>query len=333
MKYTNEENYTLSIAAWLGADSYDHQPVSGPYISATGLLKPIKIQVLSQRNQVQRAKNKEEEIKDLSSLVPSRLGTAVHSDIEKVWKTRYRESLLSLNYSKKIVERIKVNPKPEELTKDTIPVYMEQRAFKKVDGVTIGGMYDFIGNGVLEDFKTMGVYGYMKGDKDEEQRMQGSIYRWLNPKIITADYMLIQQIFTDWSKLGAMTQKNYPQNRIIAKKLKLLSIEEVDMWIRKKLKEIKQYAKTPEKKLPRCTQKDLWQDNPKYKYYKNPANTKRSTKNFDDYTEAHNRFLKDNQVGVITEVVGKVKRCNYCPGYELCTQKDEYIEQGILTPV
>ena len=42
VRYTNEENYSLSIAGWLADDDYDHNPagVKGPYISATGLLKP-----------------------------------------------------------------------------------------------------------------------------------------------------------------------------------------------------------------------------------------------------------------------------------------------------
>lgn len=326
---TNTEGYSLSIAAWLGDDTYDHTPVEGPYLSVTGLLKPMKILVLSQR--LKNMQQTTAEPIDISRYVPSRLGTAIHSGIEATWKGNYKRTLLALGYPETTVNKIKVNPTKEEICTGDIPVYMEQRAFKKVGAYTIGGMFDFIGDGVLEDFKSMGVYSYMMQDKDEEQRLQGSIYRWLNPELVTSDHMLIQQIFTDWSKLDATIKKErgYPQSRILTKKLKLYTYQETDDWVRDRVFMLDHYKEAPEIDIPLCTKKDLWQSDTVYAYYKNKAG-QRATKNYADYPAAHAHYLKDGSIGIVKERIGKVRRCGYCPAYEICKQKDDYIAQGIL---
>ena len=40
---------------------------------------------------------------------------------------------------------------------------------------------------------------YQNQSKDREYRLQGSMYRWLNPKIITKDVFNINYIFTDFN--------------------------------------------------------------------------------------------------------------------------------------
>ena len=334
MKLTNENGFSLSMAVWLADDDYDHAPVKGPYLSVTDLLKPLRMIVLNQRAKALTETAGASESIDISRFVPSRLGTAVHAAVEHTWRSRYHKALASLNYPKKIIDMIRINPTKEEIQKEgadnIIPVYMEQRSYKKMGAYTIGGKYDFVGNGTLEDFKSMGVYGYMKGDKDEEQRLQGSLYRWLNPEIVTSDHMLIQQIFTDWSAMMAKTRKGYPAQRILSKKILLMSVKEADNWVKRRINSIELLNNTPESKLPLCSEKELWQSSTTFKYFKNPKNTKRSTANFDNYAAAHERFIKDKSVGVIKEFPGVVKRCGYCPCFDLCTQKDEYIAGGML---
>jgi len=344
IKYLNEKNYSLSTAVWLADDSYDHSPVSSPYVSVTGLLKPIRMIILDQRvRQLQANSDVVEEI-DIDRYVASRMGTAIHSAIEHSWtrniKGHLKAFMLSmkrLGYPKDVIASVRVNPSAEELKTNPkiIPVYMEQRAYRKVGDYTIGGMYDFIGAGNLEDFKSMGVYGYMQADKDEEQLMQGSLYRWLNPELVTSDVMKIQQIFTDWSKLEAMKgiKRGYPQARILEKRLKLKPIKEMQAWVETKIAEIVSHKETPEVELPRCSQKDLWQKNPEYRYYGITGKgelSKRSSCTSEDPTEVYNFMATKGNVGEVREKGAIVKRCGYCSAYELCTMKDEFIQQGIL---
>lgn len=354
IRFRNDENYGLSIAVWLSDDDYadDMPEVTGPYISVTSLIKPLRMIVLDQRAKEAKAKSGETEIINLSRFVPSRLGTAIHSAIEHSWtritpqgEPAYKIAMRRLGYPEHLIDKIRINPTEEEqeTVEGIIPVWMEQRTTRQVGRWTIGGKFDFIGNGNLEDFKSMGVFGYRKGDKDEEQMMQGSLYRWLNPDLVTSNTMKVQQIFTDWSKMDAMKYGNstqggkfklpYPPARILEKSL---ALQKMDEWVHHRIDMIDGLMDKPEELLPMCTQKELWQDPPKWKYYKNPGDVaagKRSTRNFDTYGEAHARFMKDGEVGCIVEAPNPIKRCNYCGGYDLCKQKDAYLNSGVLVPL
>ena len=273
-------------------------------------------------------------IRDIKTDIPNRMGTAIHAGIERAWIHRYAAALTALGYPARVINRIRINPSEDEAKDpDIIPIYIEKRFYKEIDDFIIDGEADFIGDGVLEDFKSTGVYGYMKGNNDEKYIQQGSIYRWLAPNVITSDFMRIQHIFTDWSKLDAMIKKKagYPHSRIITKKLRLMSLEETEAFDKKKLHEIKTFKDDVEQELPRCTMKDLWQDETVYKFYSKPTN-KVATKVCDTYAEAHELFMKKGATGIIREVHGKVKRCAYCDGFELCSQKDEYIANGSFVP-
>lgn len=190
-KITNRENIPLSVALFLAVDHYDYIPKT---ISATSLIRPLRQYILARR--VPQGAD----IPDLEDFIAARFGTAVHDGIEKAWsdeKTRV-QALQDLGYPPNIIERIVFNPKPEDLKPDSIPVYMELRSFKELMGFRVSGKFDFVGDGGLEDFKSTSVYTWIKGRKDDDYILQGSIYRWLNPEIITKDVLTIQFIFTDW---------------------------------------------------------------------------------------------------------------------------------------
>jgi len=336
MKLTNNENIHLAMAVFLANDDYDYDP-RDTAISATGLLKSTKQIILSKRA------NKDIVSLDVSSLIPSSLGNAVHSGVESVWTTgRYKKSLEKLGFSEKKIKRVKVNPDPkfiETMNKELsakdkmIPVYLEQRTEREIDGFIITGKFDFIGDGELADIKTTGVYSYMTGSKIKDYSLQGSIYRWLNPDIITSDYIAIIYFFTDWSGLRASIEKakGYPPNRVHIKRIPLLSIEDTEKFILNKIREIAKFQKAEQKDIPDCTPEELWQAPPVYKYYKDPSKKARATKNFDNYYEANIRRLKDGEVGEIAVINASVKRCKYCNAVSICDQARELQESGLLT--
>lgn len=340
MKFTNERNIGLSQAVFLAHDEYDYDPRENS-ISATGLLKSTRQTILSKRLKATTTEM------DISQLVASSLGTAVHDGIEKSWLNgNYKRAMFKLGYPKKQIDRIVVNPgyyqdnqgrwikdpEAEPLPKNAIPVYMEIRSEKELDGVIITGKFDFIGDGFLEDHKTTGVYTYIKKTNDEKYRLQGSIYRWLNPDLVTSDRMLINYTFTDWSKLNAMTQekRGYPQFRVLSVPFTLMTIKETEEFIRNRISQIKTFLKRDEAAIPLCTEEELWQDPTSYKYYKNPDSKIRSTKNFDNFAEAQTRLIKDGGVGTIDIVPGKAKACLYCPAAPLCSQAKQLSIDGLL---
>ena len=323
----NAKQIPLSLAVWLARDTYDY--VSDPnYISATSLLKPLKSLVLA--SQVPS----DQQVTDIHDLVPSRIGTAIHDSIEMAWKSERLGSILdSLGYNH-ISHKIKVNPPLDTLEKDIIPVYMEQRTTKELDGITVGGKYDFIMDGILTDFKSTSTYTYINKTNNEKYQLQGSIYRWLNPDVITADYMEIHYIFTDWKPTLADTQKDYPPSRAMAVKIPLLSIEETENFIRSKINQFKTHRTSKEEGLPACNDEELWRKESVWKYYRDLSKTARSTKNFNNASEAQSHAMAmsgKNPAGGVIEVKGQVVACKYCNAFPICKQKDQYIATGELT--
>ena len=316
MNLTNITGISLPLAVWLASDSYDFS-AKGKSISATSLLKPLRQILLSER-----LTDETEETPDVSDFIASRLGHSIHDGIEQAWKHNYGKALKTLGYPDHIIDRIQVNPeKPEP---GTIPVYLEQRASRKVKGYTISGKYDMILEGVLQDFKSTSVYSWIMGSKDEDYCLQGSIYRWINQDKVTADHMNIQFIFTDWSKAQSKQSNNYPQQRVLEHRVELMSLVETETWIMKKLSDLEDAADMDEADIPRCTDKDLWRGETVYKYFSNPAKTDgRATKNFKSAGEASAHKAAQGK-GIIITIPGKVKACGYCRAFNACSQKDEY---------
>lgn len=316
--YTNHSNLPLSVALWLCHDSYDHDDRIN-HLSATALLKPLKQLILSAR--VDGEANRP----DVVGMIPSRIGTAIHDGIEHAWIHHYKDNLKKMGIPQRVIDRVVVNP--ESVGEDDIPVYLEQRAEKEIDGYVISGKFDFIGEGRVEDFKTTSVYTYINKTNDEKYIWQGSIYRWLNPEKITRDEMAIQFIFTDWS--GARSREtNYPNARTMEHRLPLKSLAETEMFIKRKIGLIKKYWNANEEDIPECSDEDLWRKADVWKYYKNPANTKRSTKNYDNATEADIRANLEG--GIVKHIPGEVVACRFCDGFPECKQKDKYLASGEL---
>lgn len=324
--YTNNEAVPLSMAVWLASDYYDYR-ASG--ISVTGLLKPVKQVILARRVPV------ENQVTDIISMLQNRMGAALHDSVEKAWTTNADAALKLLGVPNGVRARVRVNPDPESLKPGDIPVYLEQRSERVVHGVNVTGKFDFVGDGQVEDVKSTGVYTYIMGSNDEKYVLQGSMYRWLNPKLITKDVMKINFIFTDWNKAQARSQPDkYPQSRLLSKSYNLLSIQETDAWVNRRVRLLIDLIDAEEEDIPPCSDEELWRSDPVYKYYKNPAKAQergaRSTKNFDTLSEAMARRADDGGVGVVKTVPGEVKACHYCPAFPICKQKNALIASGDL---
>ena len=316
MRLTNVTGVSLPIAVWLAADGYDFTAM-GRSISATAILKPVRQILLKER-----LTEVVQETPDVTDYIASRLGHTIHDGIEQAWKKDYKSSMAKLGYPQKIIDMIEINPK--DPNPENIQVWLEQRSSREIAGYTISGKFDMVLEGVLQDFKSTSAYTAVYGSNDENYRLQGSIYKWLNPDKIVADHMNIQFIFTDWSKAMAKQNSAYPQQRVKEHRVELMSVEETSAWIKSKLRVLEAHADLPESALPFCTDEDLWRGETSYKYYSNPAKTDgRSTRNFSALSDA-TAFQASAGKGVVITTPGKVKACGYCPAFAICTQKDLY---------
>jgi hypothetical protein len=71
-------------------------------------------------------------------------------------------------------------------------------------------------------------------------------------------------------------------------------------------------------------------DDPVYKYYKNPQNRTRSTKNFTSAADAYAFKASSGGIGDVIEVQGKARACNYCAGRTMCNQAGMLQQNGLL---
>ncbi len=321
--YTNTENISLALAVFLATDTYDKEDSA---ISATGLIKPLRQLVLGSRVPLENTSV------DVAGLVQSRVGTAIHEGVDSAWNTNYIGAMKALGYPPGLIARIKINPTDEMLLADPniVPIYTEQRAFKEVDGVVVSGKYDFVIESEVQDLKTTTTYTHTHNTKEEDYILQGSIYRWLDPKRITKDTVAIHSIFMDWKAHEVHSQKNYPPSRLLTTRYNLLSLPETESFVRQKLSTIKMYSQLPESEVPLCTDKELWRSEAQFKYYaKSPTEQSRSTKNFNNKQAAQNHLMTKGK-GVVVEKPGEVKACKFCTAFTLCTQKDSLLADGSL---
>jgi hypothetical protein len=326
-KYTNNSNVSLPLAVWLMYDDYDYDGRTN-LISATSLLKPTRALVLKIQNS-----NADKEV-DIMSLVPSRMGSAIHAIAEQSWTsdTNIKNALTALGMTR-IAGQFIVNPS-DDLRKDmqesSIPVYVEQRHEKKVGDYIISGKYDLVLDGTLSDYKSTSVWTYIYDSNALKYTQQGSIYKWLAPDKITNNTVDIQFIFTDWSSSQAMRDSKYPQSRVITKSYPLWPVEQTDHYIKTKLDDITSLIGKSQEELPECTSEELWESETKYKYFKNPNKMARATKNYSSLLEAQTRMADDGNVGVINTVKGEVKACRYCEVSGICEQARNLIIQERL---
>ena len=326
--HSNGQDLPISIAVWLAVDTYvpNHD-----IISATQLLKPVRKLVLAHRLKNKTPANIKVEPIEIMDLMKSRKGTAVHEAIENAWldASRREKGLKALGYSDSSIAKFKVNPKQNELKKGDIAIHTERFVERELDGYWIGGTADFICKGRLSDFKNTSVYNFINPAKDRDYQLQGSIYRWADPKLITDDEMDIIEMYDDWSRANTY-RKDYPSHPIMVKKIPLLNIPATERYANNKIDQILKYMNSPDTDIPQCTDEDLWRKATVYKYYSDPQATGKSTKNFDTYQEAKQHQISKGGVGRIDQVKGKVVACKFCDAYPICGQAKGYVLSGDL---
>lgn len=322
MQFTNKDHVPLPLAVWLAHSDYDFEADSYA-ISATSLLKPTRQIVLERRCTNSTA--------DLMDMLAATYGSTLHAGIEKAWLSyKLPQTLTSIGLSPTMVEKVIINP--SEPREEDINVYLEQRTEKEVKLSlssivwNVSGKFDIVVNGHLYDNKSTSVWTYIFKSRVDDYIKQCSIYRWLNPEIITEDFFSINYIFTDWSKTDAAkrSKDGYPQKRLMEVTYPLLSLEETEHMIKSKLEEVTKYLEIDQEYLPRCPDAELWRGDTKYKYYSDSSKiTGKCTKAFNSKTEAYD-YRNQKGKGIVLEILGEPKRCKYCKCYQMCTQRREY---------
>lgn len=317
---TNTLNVALPMAVWLATDNYMYAKTSNE-LSTTTIMKSLRNIIGSRRimypeefpPEVQLIDSGIVQDLDIQSKIASSVGTAIHSAVEQSWLHNHEKALKLLGYPESVIKRVLVNPEPEDIKPDSICIYLENRSYKQVENFVISGQYDLVVDGQIHDIKTTSTYSYTSGINDDKYILQMSIYRWLNPELITKDTGVINFLFTDWNKFEALRKDTYPAGKVLSKEYKLMSIEETEQYILNKVHGLQKFWNSPLAAIPCCSDKEVYAKPPVYKYYKTGyAEGKRATKVFNSMAEASAYRATQGNVGEIKEVFGDPFYCPFC---------------------
>ena len=329
MAYTNTHRLPLPIVAWLANDEYDHDD---NVVSVTSFIKPLREIILTSRikqnaSLLQRIGDNNQ---DVMNMLKSRLGTAMHSAIERTWKSeKLPEILMQIEgMSKKDVDRLVVNPTEEQLNvKGAIPIYVEHTMYKEHDGFTFRGTADCIFKGTLMDFKKTSVRSYTDPNKDYKYALQGSMYRWIDPVLITKDYMLIIEVYDDWTQ-GKANSPDYPPAPIIVKTIPLKDPAENEDYVNDKLDDLEDFDNAKDHKIPLCNDVELWRKGKEVWKYYSKSSSKRASKVLHSQEEADQYLASKNNVGYVQRIPDKVRACKYCDARFICQQYQQHLING-----
>ena len=287
MKITNNQNLPEAIVRAVTNDPYDGQ---GSDISATRLLQPPRINVLTKRHY-------DDLEEDVADRIHSLVGQSVHHVIERA----------AMDTGDLVEERLFVN------NDDT-------------QGWTLSGQFDYLSkDGQLIDFKTTSAWAALDAlpNGKNEWEAQLNILDYLirhNDVKYKVKSLAICAILRDWSKLKALQSDNYPKQQVVMIPVKRWSPEEQDAYVKGRIALHKSAALQEEP--PVCSPEERWNKPDTYAVMKDGR--KSAVRLLPTMDEAK-QFIKDNGMseGKGCKIVlrkGEDTRCaHYCAVRDFCS--------------
>jgi hypothetical protein len=227
MKIVNNSKLPDVIFKYLSNDFYDFTPDKNS-ISATGLLKPIRETILTNRH------NSEIEI-DCVDRLWSLFGTGVHQALEKGNLSTRQEERISVEF-----EGFKVSGKFDIIDNGYLKDWKTTSAFTLV-----------YGSRLIEWAKQLSIYRWLYWKKHGKE---------------LPDIGYVIAILRDWATRDAGRINNYPDSPIKEIELKLLSLAETTTMIVAMISNLKTCNDLPDDKLPVCTEEETWEGKKCEKY-------------------------------------------------------------------
>lgn len=202
-------------------------PIETPHLSVSDLIKPPRMRMLISRHF-------DEIVKDVSGDIFRLLGQLFHH--------LFRDSAMRKKDSGYIAE---------------------QRMFTHivVDSVTviISGEPDLVSaDGVLDDYKVTGIYGWDKGVKIEWEQ-QLNAYRWLRScNGLATKQLRAVYILRDWKQSESM-QEGYPQAAAMTVEVTMWDLDLAETYIKDRAAAHLAARHDADDRLPECSSTEMWE--------------------------------------------------------------------------
>jgi len=287
MKLTNRHNLPDTFVNVLKKPTYSS---GGADLSVTQLINSPQIVAL-------KRKHAQELEEDVSDMVWSLFGTAVHSILE--------------------------NGKQAGHT-------VEQRIHTNIDGWNLSGAIDLqIDNGdgtiSVRDYKVTGAWSVMA--QKEEWENQLNVYAFLiaHVKQKPVKDIAIVAIVRDWSRRQAKTQEDYPASPIVTIPIPLWTYERQLQYVKDRIAQHSEcdFQASTGAALPKCTPSEMWEKPTIYAVKKVGAVRAKSL--HVNEQEAIAAKEKLGNLAIIEVRPGERTRCaEFCAVNKYCQQWQEY---------
>jgi hypothetical protein len=281
MKITNKHNVPETLVALASREYYSKGKAD---YSVTEIISPPRIQRL-------RKKHYEEMEQDVSDMLWSLLGSALHVVAERGQREGYTT---------------------------------EERLFVEIDGVTLSGAIDIqksTPEGILiTDYKFTSAWAIRQDKFDWEA--QQNIYAWLVRKVKKTPVVGVQicALIRDWSRREAAVKADYPQAPIQVLDLPLWDDERAEAYILDRLNAHRASKVSADwgEELPPCSDEDRWMRDTQYAVKREGRKT--AIRVLDSEEEA--KALAEKEKGFVEIRKGEPIRCvnNFCGVNQWCSQ-------------
>jgi len=264
------------------------------HLSATELINSPRIVQL-------RKKHDEQITSDVSDMIWSIFGTAIHSVLEQGKDDNH---------------------------------LVEERIHAELDGWHISGAIDLqkiVEDGIeISDYKTVGVWSVMNEKKEWEEQL--NIYAWLVERVkrIPVVRLNIVAIVRDWNRRDAGTRQGYPEAPVAVLDINLWPMEKREEFIRSRIHEHSEalFATETNEELPLCTPDQMWEKPTMYAVKKEGASRAKSVHmELDEAEVALEKAGKGYQLEIRH---GDRTRCSsFCPVSQWCDQYQTYLKEKV----
>lgn len=339
MIITNKFNLPKPL---VDAVSFDAHRTHGQ-ISVTGLIDSPQIFYL-------KKKHGHEVAQDVSGMIFSLFGTAIHAILERanIKSVRRAAFMESINALREVVARNEngaLNPDetPEEADQAQRVLkwllnYMfkhfpelEDRYMFEVslqydcNGWTVSGtldLYDKLEK-CLYDYKATGVWNYVFEDTRKKWAAQLNCYAlFLKKQGIEVELIKVVAIFRDWSRRKAMTEAGYPKRNVLTIDIPLYDETTMEKYV---LSRVKLHQKALSEGPDPCTGKEQWATARMFAVLQK-GGLRAITGTKTEAREVAEKYIRDHQHSYkkelyIRETPAEYRRCQeYCIVSEFCEQ-------------
>lgn len=251
MKYTNKHGVPDGLFRAITSSDYDPSKSQWNVISLTALLDSPKVRMLKIRHW-------QEAEEDAMDCIARFIGTSVHDKIAMANRNAQTESLSE--------ERLYLNCETFEVHTATPGKRVKEQDWYNEDVWFISMQFDSYlqpddKTGILEDYKTTSAWT-MVFDKDgkpgweEQLNIEAYVLRKIGFPVTALRNNLL---FKDWSESQARKNgANYPQVPFTTINHKIWTDEQVEQYVRFRLRSHTDKVNLPDDEIPECTTDERW---------------------------------------------------------------------------